>query len=499
MEGKIKLRLSLYGIMSAVSYVYLVMTPDPGISIFLFFVLQLAALAFILKDRRETLNFKGLMLMIPILVISLNRFISANHMLKDTNYLAIIFLYSAMILLLSDRLKLRMLNISEFIKVIANIFKPFTNFKVPIKWAEERAKNKEKNILVKRILIGIGISIPSVMFLTIMLSSADMIFYRGFISINNWFAELIDFFFIYKMAIGVFVGLYLFGHLFSVFDCGDANGFKNINKLASKKINGDIIVINIFLVSILAIYTLFMAIQFKYLFSSGEIPYGLNYSEYARRGFFELVFLSVLNIIIILLITNLLKDKIYFEKSKSAVVSKMFLIYLCLITGVLLVSSFYRMSLYDSAYGFTRLRILVYIFLIFEAIGLLATIVYIIKYNFNIFVVYALVILMFYMTLNIVRIDEIVAERNIDMYFAGQTDHLDIEYLMSLSADAVPQIMRLLDNDVEIITRNRARIYIEDVKKMYSDSDYSWRSINLPEESIKRLISENKDKIEFNY
>jgi len=157
------------------------------------------------------------------------------------------------------------------------------------------------------------------------------------------------------------------------------------------------------------------------------------------------------------------------------------------------------MSLYDSAYGFTRLRILVYIFLIFEAIGLLATIVYIIKYNFNIFVVYALVILMFYMTLNIVRIDEIVAERNIDMYFAGQTDHLDIEYLMSLSADAVPQIMRLLDNDVEIITRNRARIYIEDVKKMYSDSDYSWRSINLPEESIKRLLSENKDKIEFNY
>ena len=51
--------------------------------------------------------------------------------------------------------------------------------------------------------------------------------------------------------------------------------------------------------SVLAVYTIFIVIQFKYLFSGGVLPNGLNYSEYARRGFFELVVLSVLNIALI--------------------------------------------------------------------------------------------------------------------------------------------------------------------------------------------------------
>jgi hypothetical protein len=293
----------------------------------------------------------------------------------------------------------------------------------------------------------------------------------------------------------------LFGHLYNVYAKTDDSivGRINSSTISTKQVNGDVIILNILLTSILVIYTIFIAIQFRYLFSSGALPYELNYAEYARRGFFELVFLSVLNIGLIMLITYLLKDKIYGEKTKWALFTKGMMIYLCIVTGILLVSSYYRMSLYDSAYGFTRLRILVYMFLAFEVLGLVATLVYIVKHNFNILVVYAAVCLAFYMTLNVVKIDEIIVKRNVDMYLNGESDTVDIDYLMTLSQDTVPEIMRLLDKDVEIITRNNARRHLDILNKQYITMESNWQSYNLSIEKNKQLLLENKDKLEFIY
>jgi hypothetical protein len=241
--------------------------------------------------------------------------------------------------------------------------------------------------------------------------------------------------------------------------------------------------------SVLAVYTIFIVIQFKYLFSGGVLPNGLNYSEYARRGFFELVVLSVLNIALILLTTYLLRDKIYENKNKWALFTKLMLIYLCATTGILLASSYYRMSLYDSAYGFTRLRVLVYIFLFFETVGLIATFVYIIKHNFNILAVYAAIGLTFYLTLNIIKIDEIIAKRNIDMYLSGQAEEIDIDYLMNLSQDALPQIIRLSESDVQIMTRVKTINFLKDMSAYYAQMENNWQSYNL-------TIEKNKDLME---
>jgi hypothetical protein len=501
MNDKTKMRLSIYGIISAVSFVYLILNDFPGISIPIFFIIQLVTLYFIVKNKEDIKNTKGLLLMIPIIIISLNSFISANYMWAPTNFLAVVFLYSVMFLILSDKLNLSKLRIFEIIGIVINIFEPLINFIVPFRWIAERSKNNEKNMLVKRILLGVLISVPCVFFLTMMLSSADMIFYNNFKVVNKWIEEFFYNLQIFKVAFGTFAGLYLFGHLYNVYAKTDDSivGRINSSTISTKQVNGDVIILNILLTSILVIYTIFIAIQFRYLFSSGALPYGLNYAEYARRGFFELVFLSVLNIGLIMLITYLLKDKIYGEKIKWALFTKGMMIYLCVVTGILLVSSYYRMSLYDSAYGFTRLRILVYMFLAFEGLGLVATLIYIIKHNFNILVVYAAVCLAFYMTLNVVKIDEIIAKRNVDMYLSGESDTVDIDYLMSLSQDTIPEIIRLLDKDVEIITRNNARRHLDILNKQYITMESNWQSYNLSIEKNKQLLLENKDKLEFIY
>lgn len=500
MEYKIKLNLSIYGIISAVSFIYLILNDYPGISYPIFFLIQIVSLYFIVKSKDEVKNNKGLFFMVPIFIISLNFFISANYIWAPTNFLAVVFLYSAMFLSLNDKLNLRKLNILGFIKVVINIFEPLFNFIVPLKWIAERSKSNEKNMVVKRIGLGVLISIPCVLFLTMMLSSADMIFYNSFKTFNKLVEEFFNNLQIFKFIFGAFAGLYLFGHLYKIFDKNENNIDKLLNEstVSIKQINGDVIVLNILLASILVIYSIFISIQFKYLFSSGVLPYGLNYAEYARRGFFELVFLSVLNIGLIMLSTYLLKDKIYGEKFKWALFTKGMMIYLCVVTGILLVSSYYRMSVYDSAYGFTRLRILVYMFLIFEGLGLIATLIYIIKHNFNILVIYAAICLIFYMTLNLVKIDKIIAKRNIDMYLSNQSENFDIDYLTSLSPDIVPEVIRLLDEGVERNTRIKARDYLINLHGIYSGMDNNWQSYNLSAEKNKSLMLENKEKMQAN-
>ena len=498
MEDRIKFKLSLYGVTSALTFIFLILTSNPGISIPLFFLIQFVCLYLIIKNTNEIKNVKGILVMVPIFIISLHHFISASHIWGPTNFLAIVFLYSVMILLLGNNLNLKRINIVSFLMAIGNVFEPFLNFIVPVKWITERSKDKEKSALARRILLGIAISIPSVLFLILMLSSADMVFQNNFDFFLEWIDDLFEVFNIFKIVIGTFVGLYLFGHLYSAFVEEENSIYKLFSKGSNlvKQPKGDVIVLNILLVSILVIYTIFIAIQFKYLFSAGELPYGLNFAEYARRGFFELVFLSVLNIALILLTTYLLKDKIYVEKNKWALITKLMLIYLCVLTGILLVSSFYRMSLYDNAYGFTRLRILVNIFLGFEAAGLIATLIYIVKHNFNILVIYTAIVLAFYMTINIVKIDEVIAKRNIDMYLAEQTESLDMDYLTSLSIDAAPQIIRLLDEEVQIMTRIKAKNYLRNINKMFDNSEYNWQSYNLSVYKTKELLLMNKDRLQ---
>ena len=154
------------------------------------------------------------------------------------------------------------------------------------------------------------------------------------------------------------------------------------------------------------------------------------------------------------------------------------------------------MSLYDSAYGFTRLRILVYMFLFFEALGLAATLLYIVKHNFNLLLVYVVIGIGFYLTINVAKIDTIIAKRNIDMYIAGKTESLDLYYLSSLSVDAVPEMMRLVDDEnVDNVVKNITRKYLRDSYEYISNMEYTWQSYNLSIEEAKTLLETNKEKL----
>lgn len=460
MKKSIKTKLLAYILVSALSFTYLILPENAGISVPVFAVLQFLCLWFVVPNRNK------LWLFIPIFILSLNSFISGNAIWRIPNVIVSIILYGVMFI----DFDIKDTTSRFLIDILENVIEPIFHFQLPFKWALNA--NKEKAPIVKRVLIAVSITLPCLAILVVTLSVADMVFSKG---VSDFFAELlryINFNVVFKMIYGFVVGLYLFGIIYSSYFKKDRENIK-----ANAK-QGDLIILNILLISILTIYTIFVVIQFKYLFSGATLPYGLTYAEYARKGFFELFALTGVNIAVILITVHLTKEM----QSAWGRITKWLCCYFCAITIVLLISSLYRMWLYNADDGLTRLRFLVFGFLIFESIGLIITFFYIFKPKFNIIAVYSSIGLIYYLLLNIVPMDYYVAKSQVDRYLNGS--NAGIPYTITLSADAAPQIERILygdiyKNTVEEKIKKQIYCYFENQNKYYDILVPRWQLYNL--------------------
>ncbi len=498
LDSTIKQRLMIYAILSGISYAYLILVPFLGLGMSVFAIIQLALVLYLINGRAEVKNKKAILVFIPVFILTLCSFVRDNNIFHTANFAVIFLLYSTMILLFMNDLGLENRGILFINKIICTVFKPLLYFNVPFKWSINSKKSTPNRILLRKILIGIAVSIPCLIIITFLLMNADLVFESKIDLMLNSVENLLGPEAILKTTIGTLAGFYLFGLFFIIFKKKKENSLEVSNsaikdgnnldiftiKKDISKPQGDVVIISVMLISILAIYTMFAIIQFKYLFAGASLPADLSYAQYARRGFFELLFLSFINIGLILTIIYLVRNNS--NSSNSSKLIKILMLYLCAITIMLLVSSFYRMALYNNEYGFTELRILVVIFLIFEAIGLLVTFYYIIKPKFNILAFYSVVCLIFYLTVNVINLDYIIAKENIDMHYEGKD--LDVHYLYRLSADAAPQMKRLLD-DNDIFIQRMAQDYFEkiDYQATYTKD---WRSFNLSRDKALKIINE---------
>lgn len=466
----IKRGLLAYTIITALTFTFFVTNFRAGISIPIFVIIQFFILYVTMPKKKPLLMF------VPIFILALNAFISANTMWRVPNFIVAVVLFGVMILWYTNQLVLNRTLTGFVFKTLSVLTTPFKSFEMPFIWCLEG--RKENLPIIKRVAIAIAITIPCLIFLLIMLSSADAVF-SHFVSEFIWMG-LIHF------NMGVFVRL-LVGFAVAIFLFGLVHYALNPNaeKIDATEIpqkTGDLLILNILFVSIMVIYTVFVAIQFRYLFARPDyLPFGLNFVTYARRGFFELMFLSSVNIGFILLSVWLSKG----QQVKNAVkLTKFLCLYLCGVTSVLLVSSFYRMWLYGADDGLTRMRFLVFGFLIFKSFGIIATFIYITKPRFNIIAVYCVIALVYYLFLNIVPMDAIVARSQIDRYF--NTGRGGIAYVMTLSPDAAPQIARLRESDA-VNTRVATRDYFRQNFSYPGWQQAGWRRWNLSVSRFNRL------------
>ncbi|MCL6288041.1 DUF4153 domain-containing protein [Streptomyces sp. 43Y-GA-1] len=166
---------------------------------------------------------------------------------------------------------------------------------------------------------------------------------------------------------------------------------------------------------------------------------GLDHAEYARQGFWQLLWATLLTLLVIALALRWAPR----GGSRDRTLVRAVLGTLCALTLVVVASALRRMDLYVEEYGLTRLRISV------AAMELWLGVVLILILAAGVFgarflpraiaVSAAAGVLAF----GLLSPDGLIAEQNVQRFENSTSTAIDIDYVKDLSADAVPALDRL--------------------------------------------------------
>lgn len=245
------------------------------------------------------------------------------------------------------------------------------------------------------------------------------------------------------------------------------------------------------------LFILFVTIQVKYLFGgvANINATGYTYSEYARRGFGELVAVAVISLAIYLVLHSITKLE---SKAKQIGFTFLSVVMLAMVL-VMLASSLQRLMLYESAYSFSELRTYTHVFIFWLAALIVATIVFeIVRRQGRFGLALMLMVIGFTATLGIMNVDGFIARQNIKLGDKGGTNEngqLDLAYIGSLSSDAIPAMIEAY-NDPAYSEETRSYLGASlacRADRFFYVKNQDWRSIRFGELHAYNLLMKNKD------
>ena len=238
---------------------------------------------------------------------------------------------------------------------------------------------------------------------------------------------------------------------------------------------------SIALISLNILFALFLVVQFRYFFAgSANVSIdGFTYAEYARRGFFELVAVALIASVLYFSLASFTKRGTQAKKRAFSVMAGLLLAQV----GVMLISAFQRLRLYEQAYGFTSLRLAAHVFMVFVGLLLLALILMELTNSFRrLGLVLVLGVLAFALVMVGLNEDALIAQKNLER--AVQGEKLDAAYLVhGLSNDAVPTLFRYMeDPDIDPELREKLQLVMA-CRFANFEANYdkaTWQSISIP-------------------
>lgn len=310
----------------------------------------------------------------------------------------------------------------------------------------EKEALTQRRRIGKAVCIGLLIALPMAMFILLLLASADEVF-------GSLLLDLLEFPFyidIWNGAVMLFETLIIFVVSYGIFAYNtDPQNKKTIDDIAAPgKTSWDpYIAVTVNAVMCL-IYVVFSGIQIFSLFL-GNLPEGYTYSSYARRGFFELMFVCVFNVFLVLFTLA------YFEKTRTI---RLLLAVICGCTYIMIVSSAFRMLMYIKSYQLTFLRISVLWVLLMTAV-VMAGVLWYIYHPFPLFKFMLMVLTVGWLSFSALHPDHWIA-----LYNTSMDEDFDRDYLMdSLSLDAVPALPEDICRDISGDHYREAKEYREDI------------------------------------
>lgn len=192
---------------------------------------------------------------------------------------------------------------------------------------------------------------------------------------------------------------------------------------------------------VVAVFAVFLVAQATVAFGGHDYlrrTTGLTYAEYVHEGFAQLTIATVLTLLVIWAAGR----KASRETASDRLWLRLALGVLCIETLVVVASALRRMQVYQEAYGFTRLRLLVDVFEGWLGLLVLAVLVSGVALRSGWLPRFALLSgAVALLGLAVANPDAWIARHNLDRY--AETGRVDWTYLAGLSDDAVPVLNEL--------------------------------------------------------
>lgn len=390
---------------------------------------------FFLSLRRLGITAKkdSIFYIISLLLLGISTFLTDDGEIIFMNKMGIFVL--SFVLIIHNFYRDEKWNFSKYINsILHTIFGSIGEVGSPVSdltlYLEVTRKDAKKKIGKRRsFLLGLLISIPLLLVVILLLYSADIVF----ASLMDRIMENIQI--PQKLTGIIFTILFAFFASYCLITYMDK---KKITEEVKDRRTGEPVIAITFTSILSAIYLLFCGIQIIYLFSgSMTLPYDYTFAEYAREGFFQLLFICILNLALVL---------VCLERFRESKVLKALLTVISVCTYIMIASSAMRMIMYISRYYLTFLRIFVLwsLFVIFLLItGVLITIY---KDKFPLFKYSMIIVTVLYIAISFSHPDYIIAKYNVafinynkDTDTASSRDaYSDFYYISHLSADAAP-------------------------------------------------------------
>ncbi len=432
-------------------YAFCMFQNGSGITFPFFIGVSFVFLCFTLSKLEIALKKGSLFYMISIMLLAISTFCTDDWRIINLNKTGIFLLI--MSLLLNQFYDTTQWKLVKYVSAIGQTIVLFMGefgrpFKDGIAYYRE---NGLKNKKLWYSILGMVIAVPLLLIVVALLSTADAVF-------GQMTEKLIAMLKLGNVVNIVFRIAFLFfcSYGLTAFLCE-----RTIKEEAEHNRKGEPILAITITLLLSLVYLVFSGIQILGLFLGRmQLPEGYTYAMYAREGFFQLLAVSVLNLVIVLLCMN------YFKESK---ILKIILTVMSLCTFVMIASSFMRMIIYIRYYYLTFLRIFVLWALVVLLLLFVGVIISIFKEKFPLFRYSIAVVTVLYLMLSFSHPDYIIAAVNVanaprgeeeqrvmseidgygedfftGSFFLGEY-YDDYSYLANLSADAAPILLSYME------------------------------------------------------
>lgn len=291
-------------------------------------------------------------------------------------------------------------------------------------------ENGEKKAVGKA-LVGLLCALPVLMVVLPLLLASDDAF-RGMM--DSLFSDAVGT--ILKTVFGIGLVFPLIGYGFSL-------RHRDAKTLGESKFGG---IENVYVISFLSAislcYLLYLFSQLAYFFSAfrGFLPEGdITVAQYARKGFFEMCAIAVINLVIVFAALLLSKKK----NGKVCHGTKALATFIALFTLIIIATAISKMVLYIGSFGMTVLRLTTSAFMVFLAVVFIAVILRIYLRRINIVKTALLTAGVILVVLGVVNVNAVCARYNYDAYRNGTLKEIDVAAMYELGDEGVPYLTRL--------------------------------------------------------